>query len=184
MNYDALIAELDTDPLVRGYATMTDEEAAADLHTAYRKTDRQTMTGSQVLNAIVASEYNDLTEAQRGELWQLLGLGTLNPFGREADVIARLFGSASDTVAALQSARKRSITRAVELKLHGLKAGHIRRARAKMAGQVEPMRARRARKEAARKAEAARLLSDGMTTDAIAARFGVSEERILKWTGG
>jgi len=36
MNYPVLIAELTGDPLGRGYAGMSDSQAAADLNTAYR----------------------------------------------------------------------------------------------------------------------------------------------------
>ena len=36
MNYQDLASELTSDPLVRGYAAMTDEQAAVDLNTAYR----------------------------------------------------------------------------------------------------------------------------------------------------
>lgn len=38
MNYQTLRDELANDPLTRGYATMSDAEAAADLNTAYRTT--------------------------------------------------------------------------------------------------------------------------------------------------
>ena len=40
MDYPALKAEIEGDPLTRGYAAMTDQEIADDMNTVYRTRNR------------------------------------------------------------------------------------------------------------------------------------------------
>ena len=109
-----LAAELTDDPLTRGYAAMTDEEAADSLNTVNRTRNRDTMTASAVLNAVVISEWNALTDAQRQQIWDVLHIGEINPFGVEATIFVSVFGGGSATITALQAARLEAISRAVE----------------------------------------------------------------------
>jgi hypothetical protein len=66
---DILRTELSDDPLTRGYASMTDEEAAIDLNTTYRERNKTSMTGSEVLNAVDATNWAGLTDAQKQVVW-------------------------------------------------------------------------------------------------------------------
>ena len=75
MSLDILRAELTDDPLGRGYSGMSDEEAAADLNTAYRSRNLAALTASGVLNAVDVAEYNALDSGQQTLLWRLLGIG-------------------------------------------------------------------------------------------------------------
>lgn len=127
---DILRNELSGDPLTRGYAGMTNEAAAVDLNTAYRTQNRTSMTGSEVLNAIVETAYNALTDAKKDRVWQVLHLGELNPFGVEADLLIDIFGAGSATILALQVARVESISRADELGLTRVREGTVGQARA------------------------------------------------------
>lgn len=129
MDYSKLKDELTDDPLARGYSGMSDTAAAVDLNTAYREQDRTTMTGSEVLNAVDMPEYEALTDANNDKLWQVLHLGTINPFGVEATLLIAIFGAESDTITALAAARKTMISRATELGLGRVKAGYIQAAR-------------------------------------------------------
>lgn len=130
MDYIILKEELDTDPHGRGYSSMTDEEAAADLNTAYRERDRLSMTASEVLNAADQDEYNALSDAAREAFWRILHMGSeLNPFGMEANIMVAIFGVGSDTIAALQVLRKENISRGVELGLGHIRIGHVIHAR-------------------------------------------------------
>ena len=129
MDYVALKAELTDDPLVRGYAGMSDEEAAADLNTEYRTRNKDTMTGSEILQAIDQTEFLAKTEAQQQRVWDLLHLGTLNPFGVESDLFVGIFGGGSATITALAAARVGVISRATELGLRYVRAGYVQRAR-------------------------------------------------------
>jgi hypothetical protein len=129
MNYTILTAELTGDPLVRGYSGMDDAAAAADLNTAYREQNRTSMTGSEVLNAIDETEYFALADGGKDRVWQLLHLGTLDPFGVEAGVMTQIFGGGSATITALQADRKTLVSRAAELSLGRVRVGDVQRAR-------------------------------------------------------
>ena len=129
MNLAVLAAELTGDPLTRGYSGMSDVEAAADLNTAYREQNKSTMTGGEILQAIDVTEYNALSADDKDRVWQVLHLGTVNPFGREATLMTTIFGGGSDTLVALAAARKETISRAAELGLGYVRAGDVQKAR-------------------------------------------------------
>lgn len=122
--------EVTNDPLGRGYAGMDDVAAADDLNTAYRTRNRATMTASEVYNAIDQTEWAALTADQRQELWNILHLGEVNPFGLEAARFQSIFGAGA-TLTVLQAARLESITRAQELGLRSpVTRNHVIAARA------------------------------------------------------
>lgn len=129
-DYQALNSELVSDPLSRGYAGMTDAEAAADLNTVYRTRNITSMSASQVLNKVDATEYAALADLQKNTVWGLLGMGTLNPWGVEATIIQQVFGGGSATVAALAASRTETISRAAELGLGVVTTGDVQKARA------------------------------------------------------
>ena len=129
MDIAALASELATDPLTRGYSGMTDVEAAASLNTADRTTNKASMTASEVYNAIDVTEWSALTDTQREEIWNILHLGTINPFGLESDRFTTIFPSPGDTLTALAAARKNDVSRAVEIGFGVVKVGHVQNAR-------------------------------------------------------
>lgn len=126
---DALRTELTDDPEGRGYSSMSDQEVADDLNTSYRSRNRTSMTSSEVLNAVDSAEYIKLSNDAKTEFWNLMGLGTLNPFGIEAVLMKNLFGRLSKTIATLKSLRVESITRAVERGFGEVKSRHVGYAR-------------------------------------------------------
>lgn len=129
MSYEELRNELLSDPLGRGYAGMTDEEASIDLNTKYRTRPLARLQATEVLQNIDAGEYAALSQDQKAQLWGLLGIGDLNPWGVEATLIQSLFGGGSATLAALAAARNETISRAVELGLGVMKPGYVGKAR-------------------------------------------------------
>ncbi len=129
MDIAALAAELTTDSLGRGYSGMDDAEAAADLNTVYRTRNKTSMTGSEILQAIDKTEYLALTDTNKDRVWQIMHLGTVNPFGVEKDFIVGIFGAGSDTITALQAARTDDVSRAVEIGLGTVAPGHVENAR-------------------------------------------------------
>jgi len=129
MNIALLKTELTEDPLTRDYSEMTDEAVAIDLNTVNRTLNRASMSGSEVLNAVNAAEWIGLTDAGRQTVWDIVHLGTLNPFGVEATLLIEVFGGGSATITALAAARKDDVSRAVELGLGFVYAGHIQNAR-------------------------------------------------------
>lgn len=130
MDYLALWNEINTDPLTRGYSGMTDLQVADDLNTVYRTVDRATMTGSEVYNSVDQTEWTALTDAQRDEIWDIIHMNVLNPFGREADRFVAIFGAGSTTVTTLAGLRVDDVSRANELGFGEVYEGHVTKARA------------------------------------------------------
>jgi len=129
-----LKAEIDDDPLTRGYSGMTDAVVAVNLNddtTAEfkRSLPKSSLTGSEVLNAINKGEFNALDVEQKAMVWNIVHLGTINPFGIEGDLFTDIFGVPSTTIAALLALRQRTVSRAVELGLGIIKVGHVQMAR-------------------------------------------------------
>lgn len=129
MDYQTLNTELTTDPLGRGYAGMTDEQAAADLNTVYRTRDRAILTGAQIWEQTQPSEYNALTDAQKNQWIGFCGISVHDPFGPSAQFVLDLFGGGSTTVANLQTARVENISRGAELGLGVITEGAVHSAR-------------------------------------------------------
>ncbi len=126
----ALRAELDAGHPDTGAYDASAVTAAEQVNALNRTQNRDSMTGSEILNAVVVSEYTALMEADKDRLWDLLGLGTLDPFGVEATLLTSLFGGGSATIVALAAARKLSVSRAEELGLGKVAAGTVEQARA------------------------------------------------------
>ena len=121
--------ELTTDPLARGYAGMTDQEVADSLNTVDRERNKTTLSGTDVFNAINVTEFNALTDAVQARIWNVLHLGTINPFGLEATLFVGAFGAESETITNLSAIRKESISRATEIGVGFVMAGHVQNAR-------------------------------------------------------
>lgn len=130
MNIAALSAELTSDTLARGYAGMNDEAVAIDLNTVYRETNKSSMSGSEVANAMNKAEFDALSDTDKRTIWDVLHLGSINPFGIEADIFTSVFGNESATIVALAAARKNDVSRATELGLGVVGSGHVGIARA------------------------------------------------------
>lgn len=126
----ALKSEITVDPLLRGYDGFTDLQVVDSLNdTIDRDQNRETMTSSEVFNAIDKTEFNALTDIQRDLIWNILAMGVINPFGLEQDLFVDTFG-ASTTITNLADARKSVVSRAVELGFGVVKLGHVQEARA------------------------------------------------------
>lgn len=122
-----LNTEIDTDPLGRGYVGMTLQQAADDLNDdTQRSRNRTSMTGDEVFAAIESQAVWDaLTDAQRLEFLSLCGRDTLDPFSTaNVALVTSIFG-ASVTLTNLQNARVESVSRATELGIGTVSAGHV-----------------------------------------------------------
>ncbi len=128
MNIDVLKTEITGDPLARGYAGMTDEEVAIDINIVYRTSNKATMSGTEVMNAINKAEFNALPATDKQMVWDILHLGSINPFGLEADLFSDIFGI-STTITTLQTLRKNDISRGVELGIGNVRVGNVEEAR-------------------------------------------------------
>jgi len=121
--------ELINDPIVRGYAGMTDAQVVVDINLANRSRNRTTMTGREVAAEVVNTAYDALTDAKKEQFLSLIASDDLDPFGLGANVIKDIFGGGSATVSALAAARVEAVSRAVELKLGNVREGTVTRAR-------------------------------------------------------
>ncbi len=130
MNLDILKAELLAGHPDTGAYNADDAVAATQLNIVNRTRNRATMTGSEVMNAIDKTAFVGLSDANRQMVWDILHLGEINPFGREAELFADIFGVPSDTITALQAARVDNISRATELGLARVREGTVAQARA------------------------------------------------------
>ena len=132
MDYNKLKTELDTDPLARGYSEMSDQEVVDSLIAVNRSRNRESLTGSEMLNAINAGEWGTRTAEQKQTVWDIVHVGTINPWGVEATMLTAAFaGSGGATLAALGAARVESVSRAVEIGVgQTIKPGHVQIVRA------------------------------------------------------
>lgn len=129
MDYAALTAELTAGHPGTGAYDADAATAAGQLNALNRDRNRETMTGSEVLNNIDETEWLAKTDVQRQQVWDIVHLGTLNPFGIEATLMTTIFGGGSTTITALAAARKDSISRADELGLPTVTLSHVQVAR-------------------------------------------------------
>jgi hypothetical protein len=130
MDYQALAAELTDDPLARGYAGMDDDQAAADLNTAYRTRTRAYVYGWEIFNATDSAEYGALTDAQKSSwdaLCAIFQIDTASGVAKSRE--AELFGAGTTTRSNLQALRIEDISRATELGLPWIRTGDVTYAR-------------------------------------------------------
>ena len=130
MDCTMLKAELINDPLGRGYAGMSDSEAAADLNALTRTRARASMSGDEVFCVTAAAEFAGLTDAKRSLWVAFCGRDSISPASTpNVELVKWIFGTASETVTALSEARVEAISRATELGLPKVKIGHVQMAR-------------------------------------------------------
>lgn len=122
---DIIKAEITDDPLARGYSGMTAAEVAVDMNLVNRSRNRTSMTSSEVLNAVNASDWAGLTDAKKQQMWDVLSIGTINPFGVEATLLIGIFGSGSETIQTLTGLRKEAISRGAELGIGRVRTGYV-----------------------------------------------------------
>ena len=104
--------------------------AAGQLNAVNRTRPRASMTGSEVINAVDPAAFGALEAGPEQMVWDIVHLGTVNPFGIEATLMISIFGAGSATIVALAAARQQAISRAVEIGLGHVRVGDVERARA------------------------------------------------------
>lgn len=131
MNYTKLREEIDTDPLARGYSGMTDLEVSDDINTVYREINREVMSASEIFNVIDETEWGALTSEEQRPIWDVLHMGdSINPFGNEAGIFVGVFGGGSQTIVDLNDARKKDVSRGVEIGVGAVRESDIEKAKA------------------------------------------------------
>ena len=129
-----LKTELATDPLARGYAVMTSQQAADSLNTANRPVERSIVAAHEVFEAVLPSEWASLSTAEKTRFQSVIGMGDVNLKGTNTRAaLAAMFAAGTTTRAnliALQAGDP--ISRAQELGLGWITAGCVERARAEV----------------------------------------------------
>lgn len=118
MDIQALINEIKTDPLARGYSSMTDAQLFASLMTANRTRERTSLSGSQIYNATVPSEFQALTADQKQYVRDIWGLGDsidVRTGTNVRTVYLAIFGAGTTTRTNLANLVNETISRAVEI---------------------------------------------------------------------
>lgn len=128
-------AEIDADPLGRGYAGFTHAQVATDLNKLYRTRQFEFMSGDQIAQAIDATEFAGLSDLQKVALLAYLGGGRdsgIRPGSGNfiTRLLTNIFGSGSTTLANFAGVKLESITRATELGLSNVTPGLVKEARA------------------------------------------------------
>jgi len=91
------------------------------VNNANRPVNKSAMSAVEIFEGFDDAEYDALTAAKRQEVLSLLTISEdVNPFGRTAKSLVRIFGGGSVTVSNLAAARNENVTRGAELGL-----GHI-----------------------------------------------------------
>lgn len=126
MKLNVLIEEVTTDPLGRGYSSMSDEQVATDLNTVYRTIPKPYMSGDEIFSATDSGEFTGLSDHKR-ELWvSFTSKDFLDPYSQtNIAFLDYIFGTGSTTKATLASLRENPVSRAVELDLGIVRTGDI-----------------------------------------------------------
>ncbi len=129
MDIAALAAEIASGHPGTGAYDADDATAAGQLNAVNRTMNKATMTGSEVFNSVDAGQWSGLTDADKQIVWDIVHLGTINPFGVEQTIMVSVFGATSATITALAAARVNNVSRAMELGLGYVRAGNVGEAR-------------------------------------------------------
>jgi len=136
MDYQILRDELDSDPLVRGYAGMTDGGAANDLNTVYRTRQKPNLSGAEAYEQVDNAEFLALTADEQAEVWDIVhlsgeGSGISIASGSKARTrFIALFGGGSATIVDLLAYITENISRGVEIGIGTVTEGAVQKARA------------------------------------------------------
>lgn len=129
MNLQTLKTELTTDPIARGYAAMSDEQAAESLNTQNRQPDRESLTGGMIAASVVRTELAALTAADQNYVRALLPCGDIPLTATIKTELGNIFGAATTTRANLLALLKRTGSRAEELRLGTVTPSNVADAR-------------------------------------------------------
>lgn len=130
MDYRKLRDELTTDPLARGYAGMTDVQAAASLNTADRAVARTIIPAYEIINATVPAEWAALSAAEKQRYQTMTGAGQVDASNANVGAaFLAMFAGGTATRTALAALQSTTMSRAAELGLDTVTTLDVERAR-------------------------------------------------------
>ena len=122
--------ELSVDPLGRGYAGFSDQQAADDLNTVYRSRMVESIASELIVAALDPPDYTALSAANERAFWGIVGASFVRVSDTEVQAFfLALFPGGSGTRTNLIALANESISRAEELGLRTVKLGHVEGAR-------------------------------------------------------
>lgn len=123
--------ELDTDSLARGYAGMTDLQVADDMNTVYRTRDVDTLSASQIFEAIENTDWDTLIDSEKDKVRLVLDLGDKIQISQSSKARTMLQAALGGTTSAtnLGNLVTENISRAEEIGVGIVKESHITFAR-------------------------------------------------------
>lgn len=128
----ALKVELNAGHPDTGAYNADDELAAGQLNVVNRTRTRDTVTGSEILNATDDAEYGALAAGQKTDWLGLCGIESIDTAsGVAKSMEADLFGAGTTTRTSLAAVRSPAASRAVELGLGRIGPGNVTEARGK-----------------------------------------------------
>jgi len=130
MGLDALKAELADDPLNRGYSGMTAEQVRASLYAVDRPVPVESVTGQQIFEAVVPTDYKALSAEHKQLFGTIVGMGTILVSGTNTKAaLAAVFNGATATLSALVALQTTLVSRVAELGLGPVALSDIDKAR-------------------------------------------------------
>lgn len=120
-----LCDEISLDPLARGYSSMTPEQVAADINTAYRTRFLTQVEGAALFEGISGADWVALSEGNRDRVLMILGLGSLDPQGNVRTLLISIFGAGSQTISNMAAIATETVSRATELNLGLVRTGNV-----------------------------------------------------------
>lgn len=131
MDFVVLHNELTNDPLDRGYAGMTDQQAADSLNAVNRSRERGVVPSYEIIDATVPAEWAALSAAEKQRYQTLTGAGQVNVrSGNARAAFMAMFGAGTQTRTNLAALQNEQVSRATELGLEYVYEGHVFMARA------------------------------------------------------
>lgn len=94
---------MDADPAT--FAALSDDDAASEFNVEDKSFDLPSMTGKQVKDNINGSEWASRTDSQKQIVLALVARDDLDPHGIDASIFQDAMAGATNTLAALASAR-------------------------------------------------------------------------------
>jgi hypothetical protein len=132
-NLVSLQLELDSDPLGRGYATMTDAEVSASLSVVDRSLLIDSMSGDEVFSSTDTAEFVALTDAKKSQWLAFCARTSVDPFGvANVAFVQYTFGAGATSLSNLSAARTTANgqTRGQEIGVGYVNIGDVLEARA------------------------------------------------------
>lgn len=130
MDIDALKAELLAGHPVTGDYDADDAIAAGQLNAVNRTDNVESVTGQAIFEAVVPAHHTALSAENKALFGVIVGMGEILVNGTNTKAaLTAMFSGATATLQALAALQTIDVSRAIELGLGSVKAGHVEEAR-------------------------------------------------------